>query len=139
MINVGYNWLWVDGRTELAGIAAVAISAILVFVCELPSSYEITGRNAGASRLVRFGMLTGTLTYGIYLWHYMLIRSWSPVFDVIVRKMGVTETWLRIMTFHVMQITFAVAASYSIAFVTFHLIETKFRPGLYGSGQTAKR
>jgi peptidoglycan/LPS O-acetylase OafA/YrhL len=137
-INVLYNWLWIEGYTESAGLATVSISCVLVYLCELPSNHEVSDRHALVGFFVRLGMLVGVLTYGIYLWHYMLIRLLSPNLDKVVKAIGLAQTWEGIIVFHGMQVTCAAVFSFAIAFTTFHLIETYFRPGLYGFGVTRR-
>src|SRR5262249_54530805 len=83
----------------------------------------------------QFGMLTGSLTYGIYLWHYMIVRSRSDVVSAFADRLAasghLTSLWQKILVFHVVQISLVLLLSYSLAWITFHLIETRFRPGLY--------
>jgi peptidoglycan/LPS O-acetylase OafA/YrhL len=86
-------------------------------------------------------MLTGFLTYGIYLWHYVIIRTRAPQFEAIARWIGealALNPWGVSFIYHTLQISVSAALSYLLAYVSFILIENRFRPDLY-AGIGAKR
>jgi peptidoglycan/LPS O-acetylase OafA/YrhL len=82
------------------------------------------------SALLRWAMLTGYLTYGFYLWHYVIIMtiatpltSWASALTSI--------PWLATTIFHALELALALPLSYCFAWLSFVIIESRFRPGLY--------
>jgi peptidoglycan/LPS O-acetylase OafA/YrhL len=135
LINCGYNWLFLTGHASLSETLVVLVSVFLVVCMELPSSYEISGSRPIVSKIISFGVTTGALTYGIYLWHYVLIRRFSTPFSILTDRLFAhlpgALSGLSIPLFHLVQISFVFIATYFISLYTFRHIEVKFRPGLY--------
>jgi peptidoglycan/LPS O-acetylase OafA/YrhL len=134
-LDIVFNWLSLYGKSAQAGFAAVMISGALVFLMELPGNTALSDRFGFVRRLTQFGMLTGTLTYGIYLWHYMIVRTRSDAVAAYVDRLAaagrLTLEWQKILVFHLGQVSLVMLLSYTLAWITFHLIEVRFRPGLY--------
>lgn len=139
LVDVTYNWLFLVGHYEFGEVAVTLLTTAAVFVLECPSSYEISLSHPRVALLVRFAMFTGTLSYGIYLWHYMVIVSRASLFahvvDRICEVMNWSRLWEKIVLFHAIQLSFTLAVTYALAIATFYGIETRFRPGLYRSAR----
>lgn len=142
LIDLVYNWLFLRGWIDQAEIAATLLSAGAVFVAECDGTHEVSAAHPGIARVLRFTMLTGTLSYGIYLWHYMVIVSRADLFAAAVDKiagfMTLTHSWEKILLYHSIQISCTLTVTYALALATFYGIETRFRPGLYRSAPTAE-
>jgi peptidoglycan/LPS O-acetylase OafA/YrhL len=134
-IDLGYNFLYLHGHDRLGGLAVALVSAMMVFAVECPSHHEISRAHPAVARIVGWAAFTGTLSYGIYLWHYMVIVSRYPLFervaDVATARFGWQALWLKIAVYHFFELSFTLVATYLIATITFYLIEVRFRPGLY--------
>jgi peptidoglycan/LPS O-acetylase OafA/YrhL len=69
IVHLGFNYLYFYHLPSSAIVVAALASAAGVYICESRSMEERPGL------ILRWGMLTGYLTYGFYLWHYVIIRS----------------------------------------------------------------
>ena len=128
ILHFGYNILSFGQKGELAIALAVLISAWLVYVCERPSEER------HAPLILRVGVFTGYLTYGIYLWHYPIIMTRSGDFAEIAKRVAQSlhlDLWQTVIVFHSMELLVVLAVSYVLAYATFVLIEARFRPSLY--------
>ncbi len=136
VIDVGYNFLYLHGQYRIGGLFVAVISALMIFAVECPSDHEISHAHPAVAHLVAFSAFTGTLSYGIYLWHYMIIVSRYPLFErvaeVLTVRLGWQALWEKIAVYHIVELSFTLVATYLIATITFYLIEVRFRPGLYG-------
>ncbi len=143
LINVLYNWLWLKGFLNLATFSVVAVSSTVIFICECPSTYEVSRAHPLLRFAIRGAMQTGTLSYGLYLWHYLIIMTRFSAFtaatDRISAITGWTSLWQKIAIYHAIQIPVVLTASYLLATLTFHLIEVRFRPGLYEPARMADK
>jgi peptidoglycan/LPS O-acetylase OafA/YrhL len=135
LIDILFNWLFLRGFINLSGLIVAALSAGAVFIAECPSPYELSRSHPAFARVVRWGMFTGALSYGIYLWHYMVIVSRFTLFTQLTEnfsvRLGRQELWEKIFIYHVIELSFTIAVTYLLATITFNLIEVRFRPGLY--------
>ena len=134
-IDILFNWLFLRGFVGLGGLMVAVVSAGAVFIAECPSRYELSRSHPAFARVVRWGMFTGALSYGIYLWHYMVIVSRFTLFTQLAEnfstRLGTQELWQKILIYHVVELGFTLVVTYLLATITFNLIEVKFRPGLY--------
>jgi peptidoglycan/LPS O-acetylase OafA/YrhL len=141
LINVLYNWLFLHGYANLASISVVVVSAAVILVTEYPSTYEVSRLHPRLSLIFRWTMFTGVLSYGIYLWHYMILITRYPLFtkviDLVSEMTGWTAGWEKVLLYHGLQLGFSLPVTYALATVTFYLIEVRFRPGLYEPTKSA--
>lgn len=124
VVHLGFNVLHFHHRVAEAVLVATLASAVLVYVCEAKAPAERGGR------WLRFGMWTGYLTYGFYLWHYVVIRTLAEYLEPWARAIAGID-WLRTAMFHALEVAIALPLSYAIAWLSFVLIESRFRPQLY--------
>ena len=143
LVDVAYNWLFLIGHFQYGDLVVTLVTAAAVFVVECGSSYEISQRHPRFAAVIRFGMFTGALSYGIYLWHYMVVISRASFFthiaDRFALKSGLSATWEHIALYHVIEISLTLVVTYALATATFYGIETRFRPGLYRSAASVRR
>lgn len=137
LVDVVYNWLFIAGWSRSAEIAVTLFTASAVFIAECDGTHEVSTAHPVLGKILRFTMLTGTLSYGIYLWHYMVIVSradlFSTVVDHIAAHTNLIHMWEKIVLYHSIQLSCTLLVTYALALATFHGIETRFRPGLYRS------
>jgi peptidoglycan/LPS O-acetylase OafA/YrhL len=129
-----YNLLWFFSYFKLADLATVVIATITVAVCEAPEGGNPLRRAGILFFLLRVGMLTGFLTYGIYLWHYAIIVTRAPLFDAVVVRVGQKfslSLWQMSALYHAIQIPIVIGLSFALSYITFVFIENRFRPNLY--------
>lgn len=142
LVDVAYNWLFLIGHFGYGDIVVTLVTSAAVFFVECECNYEISRSHPRVAAVIRFGMFTGALSYGIYLWHYMIIISRASLFAGIVDRvspvLGWSATWEHIVLFHAIQISITLIVSYALAAATFYGIETRFRPGLYRSAKAAR-
>jgi len=134
VLHFGYNVLAFVRHMEIAIPLAVLVSGWLVYVCERPSDEK------GSPFILRLGVFTGYLTYGIYLWHYPIIMTRSSDFAVLAQRISDAlrlDLWQTVIVFHTMELLTVLLVSYVLAYATFMLIEARFRPSLY-SGLSKK-
>jgi peptidoglycan/LPS O-acetylase OafA/YrhL len=134
LLHLVFNALWFFGHTRLADLATVLIAITMVALCDAPERGNALARKGIKFFLLRFGMLTGFLTYGIYLWHYVIVVTRAQLFDKIAARIGevlALHTWEMSLLYHSVQIPFVLTLSYMLAYVTFVFIENRFRPNLY--------
>ncbi len=134
LLHIVFNILWFFGHTRLADLATVLIAITTVVVCEAPERGNALARTGIKFFLLRFGMLSGFLTYGIYLWHYAIIVTRASIFDAVVARVGQAlslSMWQMSILYHAIQIPIVMAMSYALAYITFIFIENRFRPNLY--------
>jgi len=123
VLHLGFNSLMFAHFETAAVLLATIASAALVYVCEQQS-------NAPSSMLLRWGVLTGYLTFGFYLWHYVVIRTFTDT--ILGWTSALTDTpWAATMIFHGLELVTALPVSYGLAWLSFVFIESRFRPGLY--------
>ena len=133
-LHLCFNVLWFFTYFKLADLATVLIAAATVALCEAPEGGTPVRRTGVVFFLLRFGMLSGFLTYGIYLWHYAIIVTRAPLFDAVVALIGQKfslSLWQMSALYHAIQIPVVVVMSYLLAYITFVFIENRFRPNLY--------
>ncbi|MEI8148395.1 MAG: acyltransferase [Actinomycetes bacterium] len=128
IIHFGYNCLFLFGHTVVANLVAVVSSVAMVVICEAQS--ENRPRD---SRLFRFAIFMGFLTYGFYLWHYPLLQLSVPVLEHIAQGTFGPTGWLTMALFHALGIFVVGVGSLVISFLTYVFIEMMFRPSLYAS------
>jgi peptidoglycan/LPS O-acetylase OafA/YrhL len=134
LLHIVYNLLWFFGHPRFADLGTVLIAITTVAVCEAPERGNALARTGIKFFLLRFGMLTGFLTYGIYLWHYAIIVTRASVFDAVAARVGQVlslSMWQMSILYHAIQIPIVMAMSYVLAYITFVFIENRFRPNLY--------
>lgn len=134
-LNSLFNWLTISPYANWSGQMAVIVSALLVWVAECPCSFEVTSRNAFAARIAAFCVFTGELSFGLYLWHYVIVRTRSDQFaaltDYFAPYFNATQALGKSLLFHAIQVSLVLAWSYALASICFQLIERRFRPDLY--------
>jgi peptidoglycan/LPS O-acetylase OafA/YrhL len=109
LLNCGYNYLWLLEHRNAAELLVLLLSVAMVFIMELRSGYEVTAAHSLISKVVRAAIVTGSLTYGIYLWHYVIIRKVSGPFSNLIEKtlerIDMPFSWFSIPLFHLVQIS----------------------------------
>ena len=137
-LHMGFNALFLFGHAAAANVLTVAVSVVLVAVCEAQSLPE-RGTNSG---LLRFAILMGYLTYGFYLWHYPLMQLYFPTLEAWTTAISAALTLplgLSILLYHGLGLALVGLPTLAITLVTFVFIETKFRPNLYSNLMQARR
>jgi peptidoglycan/LPS O-acetylase OafA/YrhL len=128
VLHLGFNVLHFINFPDLARALTVLIAAWLVNLCERPAEEE------AAPMILRVCVLTGFLTYGIYLWHYVIIMTRASDFADLARETAAAVGfgfWATVALFHTMELVVVLIGSYLLAYTTFILIEARFRPTLY--------
>ena len=130
--HLGFNALFFYHYRVSADLWATAISVLLVWQCERPSP-------ATSSPLLRVGMAAGNLTYGFYLWHYVLLMSFRPMLTEWAKAMAPANlaSLLAPAIFHGLELAIVLPLAFIIAWICFVFIETRFRPGLYSRADLA--
>jgi peptidoglycan/LPS O-acetylase OafA/YrhL len=126
-VHLGFNLLYFYHQNTAAIVLTTLAAAALVYVCEMRSQAE------HGSVGFRFGMMTGYLTYGFYLWHYVIIRTLGPYFDSWARAVTSIH-WAQTAIYHGLELAIAIPIAYVFAWFSFVFIESTFRPRLYQSG-----
>ena len=128
-IDVAFNWLFLQGFFDFAGILVAILSAAMVFFAECPSTHEssLTSLCWTDDRAMAF---TGAHSYGIYVWHYMVIVTRYPLFTAIADRLSVhlgwAALWQRILLYHFVELGFTLVVTYLLATITFYLVEVGF-------------
>ena len=87
--HLGFNVLYFYHYRISADLWATLISALLVWQCERPSAVR-------SSPILRVGMVLGYLTYGFYLWHYVLLMKFFVPLTRWARAIrAMAATWSR--------------------------------------------
>lgn len=134
VLYLGFNGLSFIHLPDLAGGLTVLVASWLVHLCERPA------KEKSAPMILRVFVLTGYLTYGIYLWHYVIIMTRASDFADLARSIAGAlglRFWQTVFLYHAMELIGVLIASYILAYATFILIEARFRPTLY-SGLSRK-
>ena len=127
-IHLGYNCLFLFGYAVAANLIAVLSSVAMVVICEAKDVTEPRD-----SRLLRFAIFMGFLTYGFYLWHYPLLQFSVPIIERLAQDILGSGSWLTMALFHSMGILVVGVSTLVISLLTYVFIETLFRPSLYAS------
>jgi peptidoglycan/LPS O-acetylase OafA/YrhL len=129
------SFLHFMGYNQVSLFSASVFSFFLVYVAELPLKGG-PGRNGTFESIaLRFFTLAGVLSYGIYLWHFPILATWFATIDrVAVRvanALSLGGDWAILLMFYALEIPIIFSVTIGVAYTTFVLIETRFRPGLY--------
>jgi peptidoglycan/LPS O-acetylase OafA/YrhL len=109
-------------------IAAIS-SAFLIYVCSIEKTEP--RRSSWVTRSTSF---LGHITYGFYLWHYVIIRTRAGDFEQLAKSIAARfhlSFWQTVVIFHVGEIIALGAISIALGYLSYVLIETRFRPDLY--------
>lgn len=129
--HLGFNALFFYHYRLSADLWATLISVLLVWQCERPSA-------AKSSPILRAGMVAGYLTYGFYLFHYVLLMQFRPRLTEWAQAVTSSKL-LGSVVFHGLEIAIILPLTYGIAWVSFVYVESRFRPGLYSKADLAGR
>lgn len=110
-LGLGVAWCKLDGEAAFlyrGGFWLTEIAALILIVC------AVAGPTSIVARVLSFRPLTlvGTLSYGIYLWHWPVNVFLSP------GRMHVHGPWLHVMQF---------ALTFAIAIVSYRVLERPIR------------
>src|SRR5579883_95317 len=132
VLHLGFNVLYFYHQASEAVLLAAMTSAALVWLCEQPS------REEHQAPVLRQLMIVGYLTYGFYLWHYPILRTFADLFFGWVQALAM-PSWLATLTFHALELGVVLPLSLGAAYCSFVLIEARFRPNLYSPIQRHRR
>jgi peptidoglycan/LPS O-acetylase OafA/YrhL len=130
IVHLGFNVVFFYGREDEAIAVAVLGSALLIAVCEV----KVANEHDPAPIAIRVGVLLGFLTYGFYLWHYVILRMCAPAIASVANTLVEVVSgpfWLAMAIYHFIEIIVIAVLSLGAAFLSYEFIETKFRPSLY--------
>jgi peptidoglycan/LPS O-acetylase OafA/YrhL len=130
IFHLTFNALYLFGYYATALASSVIISSALVVLSEAATPE----RQAATPLILRVGMLFGYLTYGIYLWHYVIIRTRAGQIEGVAQRIAVAldlKPWETVLVFHSLELVVVGSLSLALAFISYVCIETKFRPNLY--------
>jgi peptidoglycan/LPS O-acetylase OafA/YrhL len=137
LLHISAAFLHIIGYGQASLLSAALFSTLLVYVAELPIKGPVSPTGIVDSMWLRFFMFTGVLSYGIYLWHYVIIVTRVGDIDrlamTVAKGLGLTRDWQLMLTFHAVEIPLIFIMSIALAYATFITIETRFRPGLYSA------
>lgn len=122
-LHLVYNAFWFARLYGEAHLAAAAFSVFLVWNCDRPAAAQST-------KPLQWLMMTGYLTYGFYLWHYMVLYTFYGRITDLSLSLS-SSVAIASLIYHFLALVVALPLSYFLAWMSFAFIETAFRPGLY--------
>ena len=111
VVGLGIAWAKLDGESRFlyrGGFWLTEIAALVLIACAVLGTRSIVGRALSFRPLA----LIGTISYGVYLWHWPVNVVMSP------ERMHMTGVWLHVMQF---------AITFAVSIVSYRVLERPIR------------
>lgn len=120
---------------EVAGQMALALlSALAIALVEWPRRPPVA-RPAGRQLFGRFWTWLGMLSYGVYLWHspirFAQEGKLTSLTQSVATATGIDSGLGRALLYHALQLPTVIGFSVALSYLTFMLVERRYRPNLY--------
>jgi peptidoglycan/LPS O-acetylase OafA/YrhL len=135
--NILYYYFYNNGHRYTAEITLALFAAAAIYMLELPDKEDSNEAENITLRVLflRFLTWTGIISYGIYMWHLPVLLGQHRLIEKLMEHLYkinyIKYTWQKIFLYHSIQIPLVIILTYLISYVTFMLIELRFRPNLY--------
>lgn len=125
VLHLGFNGLYFLQLDDAAILLSTVASVGLVATADMALD-----RREKPSLFLRFAACTGALTYGLYLWHYVIDRSIAVRLERLLPKY-LLDFADQVAAFTTLEFLLVPLLSYPLSYFTFVTIERYFRPSLY--------
>jgi peptidoglycan/LPS O-acetylase OafA/YrhL len=132
--NIVYFYFKNMALDTYANVSLMIIAMLSIYILELKSDQFTIGKIR--EKILYYFTWIGLLSYGIYLWHYPIVITNHQKVATLVEKIkdkAIFQNELNLTIFsQTLEILLTLVFTITISWMTYHLIETKFKPSIKG-------
>jgi peptidoglycan/LPS O-acetylase OafA/YrhL len=134
--HLAYHALSQSGWEVAGQLALALLGAMAIALVEWPRRPRaVAAEPAGRQLFGRFWTWLGMLSYGVYLWHSPIRFAQEQPLTSLAREVadatGIGSALGRVVVYHALQLPTVIGFSVALSYLTFMLVERRYRPNLY--------